>query len=132
MDLVMGDPTAAFALLGAGGGAMSRHTDSRRYPDAMMRFSDHLPDAFDPGGDGDDEHLAELDRDFPLGDGTADVEATVRCPWCAAPVSIALDPGSGVTQDYVEDCEVCCRPWRVSVRYGADGAADVTVDALGA
>jgi hypothetical protein len=100
---------------------------------AVMRFPDDPPDAFRPGDDEpDDDLLAELDRDFPLGDGTADVDATVFCPWCAAPVSIALDPGSGSSQDYVEDCEVCCRPWRVSVRYDASGAADVSVEALGA
>jgi hypothetical protein len=28
----------------------------------------------------------------------------------------------------VEDCQVCCRPWQVSVRYGPDGAAQVTLD----
>jgi hypothetical protein len=98
-----------------------------------MRFSDELGDAFEQDDDASDDDLgAELDRDFPLGDGTADVDATVFCPWCAAPVTIALDPGSGTTQDYVEDCEVCCRPWRVSVRYAADGGADVSVEALGA
>lgn len=58
-----------------------------------------------------------LDDDFPLGDGTADTDAFVTCPYCAQSVSIALDPGGGSAQDYVEDCEVCCRPWMVSVRY---------------
>jgi len=40
-----------------------------------------------------------LDADFPLGDGTADLEAAVTCPYCAESVSIALDPGSGAAQD---------------------------------
>jgi hypothetical protein len=45
-------------------------------------------------------------------------------------VEIALDPGGGARQDYVEDCEVCCRPWQVTVRYGPDGAAEVSLTAL--
>src|SRR5690242_8700719 len=66
----------------------------------------------------------ELDEEFPLGDGTADTEATVICPYCAECVSIALDPGSGDSQAYVQDCEVCCQPWRVVVTYLSDGSAD--------
>ncbi|MGH7630347.1 MAG: CPXCG motif-containing cysteine-rich protein [Gemmatimonadales bacterium] len=67
-------------------------------------------------------------EEFPLGDGTAETGATVVCPHCGETIEIALDPGSGAEQEYVEDCEVCCRPWRVSVRYGADGSVDVQVD----
>jgi hypothetical protein len=70
-----------------------------------------------------------LDEAFPLGDGTADTSATVACPYCGQPVEIALDPGSGTHQEYVEDCEVCCRPWNVSVAYQADGSASVDVEA---
>jgi len=77
------------------------------------------PDAF--GGD------EGLDEDFPLGDGTADTGATVRCPYCGEAVEIVLDPGSGPRQAYVEDCEVCCRPWEVTVAYADDGSAEVEV-----
>jgi len=68
-----------------------------------------------------------LDADFPLGDGTADMGAIVSCPYCGEPNEIGLDPGSGEQQEYVEDCQVCCRPWRVVVHYGHDGSADVTL-----
>jgi hypothetical protein len=67
------------------------------------------------------------DDDFPLGDGTADTGAVVACPYCGEANEIGLDPGSGEEQDYVEDCQVCCRPWHVRVRYGRDGSADVTL-----
>jgi hypothetical protein len=70
------------------------------------------------------------DEDFPVGDGTADTEASVTCPHCSEAVSIGIDPGSGPSQEYVEDCPVCCRPWQVSVRYGTDGSAGVTVEPL--
>ena len=70
-----------------------------------------------------------LDADFPLGDGVADLEAVVHCPYCGEPNEIAIDPGGGEVQDYVEDCQVCCQPWHVHVSYDADGRADVFVDA---
>jgi hypothetical protein len=90
-----------------------------------MRASDDPAD-FDPdvGRPGDD-----LDDDFPLGDGTADTDALVYCPYCAEPNEVALDPGSGARQQYVEDCQVCCRPWTVEVTYDLDGHAAVHVAA---
>ena len=78
----------------------------------------------------DDQDDDALDEEFPLGDGSADRDALVYCPYCAEPVEISLDPGSGSVQEYVEDCAVCCQPWRLQVRYRGDGGADVTVTAL--
>ena len=71
-----------------------------------------------------------LDEEFPLGDGTADMDGQVVCPHCGAPNEIALDPGSGSRQIYIEDCQVCCRPWRVSVTYDSAGEADVRIEGL--
>jgi hypothetical protein len=70
-----------------------------------------------------------LDDEFPLGDGLADTAAIIQCPYCGETGEIALDPGSGQVQEYVEDCAVCCQPWAISVRYGADGGAVVSVRA---
>jgi len=41
------------------------------------------------------------------------------CPWCGQEISMLLDLSAG-PQDYVEDCEVCCRP--IAIRY--DGGED--------
>lgn len=71
-----------------------------------------------------------LDDDFPAGDGTADTEAEVQCPYCAESATIALDPGSGSSQEYVEDCPVCCQPWQVTVRYAPTGIASVSLQAI--
>lgn len=90
-----------------------------------MQFND-LPDPFD---DHDPDLEAALDEDFDLGDGTADTTATVICPYCGEPNEVGVDPGGGASQEYVEDCQVCCRPWRVVVSYDADGAAWVRVEA---
>jgi hypothetical protein len=75
----------------------------------------------------DDDDLESI---FPLGDGTAQTATIVSCPYCGEAVEIALDPGGGAVQEYVEDCQVCCRPWRVSVRYDEAGSADVSLAAL--
>jgi hypothetical protein len=60
---------------------------------------------------------------------TVDTEATVLCPYCGELNDISLDPAGGRHQEYVEDCQVCCRPWRVRVTYLPDGGADVLVEA---
>jgi hypothetical protein len=86
-----------------------------------MRTSDNGESLFD------DDDSGEIDEEFPLGDGIADIEATVSCPYCGEAVEIALDPGGGTHQDYVEDCEVCCQPWTVSVLYRQDGTAEVSI-----
>lgn len=70
------------------------------------------------------------DEEFPLGDGSAETEAVVMCPYCGEPNEIALDAGSGAVQDYVEDCQVCCRPWRVVVTYDEAGNAQVSASPL--
>jgi len=71
------------------------------------------------------------DDDLELGPGEPDDVAEVVCPWCGEQMEIALDPGGGAVQQYIEDCQVCCRPWRVSVQYDADGFAAVAVDPEG-
>ncbi|MEO8451693.1 MAG: CPXCG motif-containing cysteine-rich protein [Gemmatimonadota bacterium] len=54
--------------------------------------------------------------------------ADVTCPFCGEAVSITLDPDGGPNQEYVEDCQVCCRPWRVRVSYDPNGSADVSLE----
>jgi len=37
----------------------------------------------------------------------------VTCPYCGEDVEIYLEPD--VEGSFVQDCEVCCNPWRVRV-----------------
>jgi hypothetical protein len=37
------------------------------------------------------------------------IETTVQCPYCWESFTLLID-GSVDQQEYVEDCEVCCRP----------------------
>ena len=77
-------------------------------------------------GNGSDPRDIDLDEDFPLGDGTAGTAAIVVCPYCSETVTVEVDPGGGSVQKYVEDCEVCCNPWDVTVRF-LEGIPEVTV-----
>jgi hypothetical protein len=40
-------------------------------------------------------------------------EFTVQCPYCGEELSIYIEPD--VKGSFVQDCEVCCNPWRVRV-----------------
>jgi hypothetical protein len=52
------------------------------------------------------------------------------CPYCGEPAEVDLDAGSlpGDNGDeLVQDCSVCCRPWRVLVEVDEDLAPRVTL-----
>jgi len=53
-------------------------------------------------------------------------EKTVRCPYCGERISVLLDP-SVPHQDYIEDCQVCCRPIIFDVTVDADDEVFVIV-----
>ena len=40
-------------------------------------------------------------------------EFLVTCPYCGELVEIYVEPD--VRGSFVQDCEVCCNPWRVNV-----------------
>jgi transcription elongation factor Elf1 len=46
-----------------------------------------------------------------------EVEKFFRCPYCSEKISMLLDMSVDDHQEYVEDCEVCCRP--IQVQYAA-------------
>jgi cysteine-rich CPXCG protein len=76
--------------------------------------------------DTEDDFEEELSEDEHA---AADDTAEVSCPYCGELVEIALDAGGGAVQHYVEDCQVCCRPMRINVRYGRGGEASATATA---
>jgi hypothetical protein len=48
----------------------------------------------------------------------------VTCPYCGEEVEIYVEPD--VRRTLVQDCEVCCNPWRVRV-YGSGDEREVDV-----
>lgn len=65
-----------------------------------------LPDPFDDTVD-----------DVPFDEAEAETTLPASCPYCGEEVEILVDAGGGDDQEYVEDCEVCCRPWTVRLRW---------------
>jgi hypothetical protein len=51
----------------------------------------------------------------------------ITCPHCGEGFEIPVDPAGGPEQEFVYDCEVCCRPMVVSVTVDPDGAVSATV-----
>lgn len=39
----------------------------------------------------------------------------ILCPYCGEINEIYIDYSGGTVQSYVEDCQICCRPWNVRV-----------------
>lgn len=46
--------------------------------------------------------------------------ALYTCPHCGEQADTDPDVGSGLRQDYIEDCPVCCRPNRLSAVFEED------------
>ena len=53
-----------------------------------------------------------------------DDEFLVTCPYCGERVAVYVEPD--VRGTLVQDCEVCCSPWRVRV-FGRGGKRRVEV-----
>jgi len=52
-------------------------------------------------------------------------EASYICDACGEEIVIPLDLSAGESQEYVEDCPVCCRPNVIHVDIGEDGLVQV-------
>lgn len=54
-------------------------------------------------------------------------ERRAACPYCGEDIVIVIDRSAG-EQDYIEDCQVCCRPIAIGVRLDHDGnITDITM-----
>jgi hypothetical protein len=55
-------------------------------------------------------------------------EEKIICPYCGESITILIDP-EDIDQEYIEDCQVCCRPINFSVYLAADEEPTVLVRA---
>ncbi|MGJ8483246.1 CPXCG motif-containing cysteine-rich protein [Pseudoalteromonas sp. SYSU M81236] len=53
-------------------------------------------------------------------------EKKITCPYCGEQIEILLDPAD-VNQQYIEDCQVCCKPINFLVFESIDDELSVTV-----
>ena len=54
-----------------------------------------------------------------------ETESAYICPACGEQIVIPLDPSAGPSQEYVEDCPVCCRPNVIRVEIDELGEAQI-------
>ena len=59
------------------------------------------------------------------------MEANVSCPYCGEENTILVDESGGEMQQYIEDCQICCKPWQVTVTTDDGGEVDVELRAVG-
>jgi len=52
-------------------------------------------------------------------------ESTYVCDSCGEEIVVPIDPSQGSTQEYVEDCPVCCVPNVITVEIEDDGEVRV-------
>lgn len=52
-------------------------------------------------------------------------ETRVYCPYCGEPITVLLNP-EDVGVEYIEDCQVCCRPIEFNV--ADDGMGGLMAD----
>ncbi|WP_369112147.1 CPXCG motif-containing cysteine-rich protein [Methyloterricola oryzae] len=57
-------------------------------------------------------HWTQPSRDITLR--RMEDQFVITCPYCGETVEIYLEPD--VEGNFVQDCEVCCNPWAISVR----------------
>ena len=53
-------------------------------------------------------------------------DQSIQCPYCWQHIDVALDL-SVDQQEYIEDCQVCCRPIVFEVQVTHDGDSSVSV-----
>lgn len=58
-----------------------------------------------------------------------ELETTFICAFCLSVNEILVDTTGGLSQEYVEDCQVCCRPNTLHIAIDAElSAAEVMAD----
>ena len=84
--------------------SLTRRISSREERDIDQLYG--LEPVFEPGAG----RAAELEQFVP-----------VQCPYCGERLETRVDLTAG-EREYIEDCEVCCRPIEFGIELAEDGA----------
>lgn len=58
-----------------------------------------------------------------------ELESSFICPYCLQVNTVLVDVSAGLRQEYIEDCEVCCRPAKLVIVVDPEMEdAEVTAD----
>ena len=88
----------------------------------LRNFDQHYP-RIDVYFD-EEDLLDEADRE-PLASQSCDSDAAYVCDSCGEEIVVPIDVTQGQSQEYVEDCPVCCNPNVIHVSIDFDGVANV-------
>jgi hypothetical protein len=51
----------------------------------------------------------------------------INCPYCGEAIEMTVD-SSVRSQEYIEDCSVCCRPIHLKIEIDEDGSKRINAD----
>ncbi len=51
-------------------------------------------------------------------------EKSISCPYCGEVIEVLIDP-EDTDQEYIEDCQVCCRP--ISFNISMQGSGELVI-----
>ena len=51
------------------------------------------------------------------------------CPHCGVELNVRLDASGGKMQQFVQDCEICCRPIQFEVRFAGEDVTHFSAEA---
>lgn len=57
-------------------------------------------------------------------------EAEITCPHCFSEITLMVDMSAG-SQQYIEDCQVCCNPLEITITMEDGELLEVTADEIG-
>jgi len=56
------------------------------------------------------------------------LETSISCPYCGESLSVTIET-MDESQEYIEDCQVCCRPITFDITVNFDGSSSISVRA---
>lgn len=57
-----------------------------------------------------------------------DPDYSFSCPHCGAGLTIVLDRSGGSRQRFVQDCETCCKPIQIEVRFEGEEISEFSAE----
>ena len=59
-----------------------------------------------------------IEQDYPF-----------ECPYCGVELSVRLDLSGGRRQQFVQDCETCCKPIHIQVEFEGEEVLSFSAEA---
>jgi len=58
-----------------------------------------------------------IEQDYPF-----------TCPHCGVDLTARIEPSGGKRQQFVQDCEVCCRPIQIRAKFEGEEVVDFSAE----